>query len=195
MTKSTANGTARPGAILALLLLAYIFNFLDRQILGILAQPIKAGLHLTDTQFGAIGGLAFALLYSALGIPLALLADRTRRSAVIAGSLAVWSGFTALCGLAGGYWSLCLLRLGVGVGEAGGVAPSYALIADYFPPEKRARALSIYSLGIPLGAAGGVLLGGYIAQNIAWRTAFVTVGIAGVVIAPLFRLVVKDRPR
>src|SRR3954471_3813690 len=108
MTKSTANGTARPGAILALLLLAYIFNFLDRQILGILAQPIKADLHLTDTQFGAVGGLAFALLYSALGTPLAPPAAPTRRSAVIAAALAVWSGFTALCGLAGGYGQLFL---------------------------------------------------------------------------------------
>jgi len=133
---------ARPSAnvVLALLLLAYIFNFLDRQILGILAQPIKADLHLSDTEFGAIGGLAFALLYSALGIPLAMVADKTSRSGVIAGSLAVWSAFTALCGTAAGFGQLFLYRLGVGVGEAGGVAPSYALIADYFPPERRARA-------------------------------------------------------
>ena len=128
------------GVVLAMLLLVYTFNFLDRQILGILAVPIKADLGLTDAQFGAIGGLAFALLYSILGVPLAYLADRTSRSAVIAGSLAVWSGFTALCGMATGYWQLFLYRLGVGVGEAGGVAPSYALIADYFPTEKRARA-------------------------------------------------------
>jgi MFS family permease len=135
--------------VLALLLLAYILNFLDRQILGILAQPIKADLNLTDTQFGAIGGLAFALLYSALGVPLAILADKTRRSWVVAGSLAVWSAFTALCGMAHGYWQLFFCRLGVGFGEAGGVAPSYALIADYFPPERRARALATFSLGIP----------------------------------------------
>src|SRR3954466_11411278 len=125
MMTSTDKGATRARTILALLLIAYIINFLDRQILGILAQPIKADLHLTDTQFGAIGGLAFALLYSALGIPLALLADRTSRSAVIAGALAVWSGFTALCGLAAGYGQLFLFRLGVGIGEAGGVAPSY----------------------------------------------------------------------
>src|SRR3954469_3884991 len=138
-------GRANSGArVLFLPLPASIFTFLDRQILGILAQPIKADLHLTDTQFGAIGGLAFALLYSALGIPLAMLADRTSRSAVVAGSLAVWSAFTALCGAAVGYWSLFLSRLGVGVGEAGGVAPSYALIADYFPAERRARALAVF---------------------------------------------------
>jgi MFS family permease len=110
--------------VLTLLLIAYIFNFLDRQILGILAQPIKADLNLSDTEFGAIGGLAFALLYSALGVPLAFLADKTSRSAVVAGSLAVWSGFTALCGTAAGFGQLFLYRLGVGVGEAGGVAPS-----------------------------------------------------------------------
>src|SRR6478609_4973635 len=109
--------------VLALLLLAYIFNFLDRQILGILAQPIKADLGLSDTQFGAIGGLAFALLYSVLGVPLAILADRTSRSGVIAGALGLWSGFTALCGTATGYTGLFFARLGVGIGEAGGVAP------------------------------------------------------------------------
>src|SRR4051794_2077819 len=168
----------RASLVLALLLLAYIFNYLDRQILGILAQPIKADLRLTDTQFGAIGGLAFALLYSALGIPLALLADRTSRSAVIAGALAVWSGFTALCGLAVGYGQLFLFRLGVGIGEAGGVAPSYALIADYFPPERRARALAVFSLGIPIGLAAGTLLGAYIAHWVSWRAAFVTMGVA-----------------
>src|SRR3954465_5269352 len=195
MTKSTANGTARPGAILALLLLAYIFNYLDRQILGILAQPIKADLRLTDTQFGAIGGVAFALLFSALGIPLALLADRTRRSAVIGGALAVWSGFTALCGLAAGYGQLFLCRLGGGVGEAGGVAPSYALIADYFPPERRARALAVYSLGIPIGLAAGTLLGAYIAHWGSWRAAFVTMGVAGILLAPVMLLFVRDLPK
>ncbi len=178
-----------------MLLLVYIFNFLDRQILGILVQPIKADLGLTDTQLGALGGIAFALLYSTLAVPLAVVADRTSRSWVITISLAVWSGFTALCGLATGFWSLFLCRLGVGVGEAGGVAPSYALISDYFPPEKRARALAIYSLGIPIGLAFGAMLGGYIAQNVGWREAFVTVGIAGILLAPIFRLLVKEPPR
>ncbi|MEA3048944.1 MAG: hypothetical protein QOG84_780 [Sphingomonadales bacterium] len=192
---TTSSNTNRPRTVLALLLLAYIFNYLDRQILGILAQPIKADLHLTDTQFGAIGGLAFALLYSVLGIPLALLADRTRRSTVIAGALAVWSGFTALCGLATGYGQLFLFRLGVGVGEAGGVAPSYALIADYFPPERRARALAIYSLGIPIGLASGTLLGAYIAYWVSWRAAFVTMGAAGILLAPVILLFVRDLPK
>ncbi|MCM8731498.1 spinster family MFS transporter [Hephaestia sp. GCM10023244] len=181
--------------VLAMLLLVYTFNFLDRQLLGILAQPIKADLGLSDAQFGAIGGLAFAILYSVLGVPLALLADKTSRSWVIAGALTVWSGFTALCGVANHFWSFFVFRLGVGVGEAGGVAPSYALIADYFPPERRSRALAIYSLGIPIGLAGGVLLGAYIAALVEWRAAFVTMGIAGIVLAPIFILVVRDLPR
>ena len=187
---------ARSGAtVLTLLLIAYIFNFLDRQILGILAQPIKADLNLTDTQFGAIGGLAFALLYSVLGVPLAYLADRTSRSWVIASALAVWSGFTALCGTASGYWQLFLYRLGVGIGEAGGVAPSYALIADYFPPGRRARSLAIFSLGVPIGLAAGTLIGAYIASAIDWRAAFVTMGLAGIVLAPILKYFVRDLPR
>jgi MFS family permease len=181
--------------VLPLLLIAYIFNFLDRQILGILAQPIKASLHLSDAQFGALGGTAFALLYSVLGIPLALLADRTSRSAVVAGSLAVWSGFTALCGTAAGFWGMFLYRVGVGVGEAGGVAPSYALIADYFPPERRARALAIFSLGVPIGLGGGAFIGAHLAAWFGWRAAFVIMGAAGVILAPVLRWVVRDVPR
>ena len=181
--------------VLALLLAAYIFNFLDRQILGILAQPIKADLHLSDTQFGAIGGLAFALLFSVLGLPLAVLADRTSRSAVVAASLAVWSGFTALCGTATGFGQLFLYRLGVGVGEAGGVPSSVALISEYFPPERRARAMAIYYLGVPLGLAGGTLIGAYIAHAVNWRAAFVTMGVAGLILSPVLRFFVRDLPR
>lgn len=188
--------TERPGypaLVLTMLLVVYTFNFLDRQILGILAKPIQASLHLNDAQFGAIGGTAFAILYSVLGVPLALLADRIGKTRVIAGSLVVWSGFTALCGTAAGFWSLFLYRLGVGVGEAGGVAPSYALIADYFPVERRARALAIYSMGIPIGLGSGVLLGAYIAALVDWQTAFLAVGIAGIVVAPIFLWLVRDR--
>jgi MFS family permease len=187
--------TAGRNLVLGFLLLAYIFNFLDRTILNILAGSIIADLELTDAEFGAITGLAFAILYSVLGVPLALLADRTRRSWVIAGSLAVWSGFTALCGLAANVVQLFLFRLGVGVGEAGGVAPSYALIADYFEPARRARALAIFSLGIPLGLAGGTLIGAYLAAWINWRAAFLAMGVAGVLLAPIMLLVVRDLPR
>lgn len=198
MNAPVSNPADRPGyrgVVLAMLLLVYTFNFLDRQILGILAKPIMEDLHLTKTEFGAIGGLAFAVLYSVLGVPLAYLADRTSRSGVIAGALAVWSLFTGLCGVATGYWQLFLFRLGVGVGEAGGVAPSYAVISDYFPPERRARALAIYSLGIPIGLALGTLLGAYIAALVNWRAAFITMGVIGILIAPVFRWVVRDVPR
>lgn len=152
--------------VLAMLILAYTFNFLDRQILGILAGSIKAELHLTDTQLGLMGGVAFAALYTTLGVPLAWLADRVSRTWIMTVALTVWSGFTVVCGLAGGFWSLFLARMGVGVGEAGGVAPAYSLIADYFPKEQRARALAVYSFGIPLGTALGVLFGGLIAAYV-----------------------------
>jgi MFS family permease len=184
-----------PGVVLALLLLAYIFNFLDRTILSILAGPIITDLKLTDAEFGAIGGLAFAILYSVLGVPLAMLADRTSRSRVIAAALATWSAFTALCGAATSFWQLFIFRLGVGIGEAGGVAPSYALIADYFPPQRRARALAIFSLGIPLGLAGGTLIGAYLAHWIDWRAAFFAMGLAGLLLAPVMLVFVRDLPR
>jgi predicted MFS family arabinose efflux permease len=181
--------------VLAMLLLVYTFNWIDRQILGILAPAIKADLNLSNTQLGVLGGIAFAALYSTMAIPLALIADRTSRTWVITLSMIVWSGFTALCGMAGGFWSLFLFRLGVGVGEAGGVAPSYALISQYFPPDKRARAISIYSMGIPVGLACGVLFGAAIAKAVDWRAAFIVVGVAGAIIAPIFRLVVKEPPK
>nr|WP_314463779.1 MFS transporter [uncultured Novosphingobium sp.] len=191
----TVRRTASPRLVLAMLLLVYIFNFVDRQILAILAAPIQKDLGLDDAQMGMLGGLAFAMLYSTLGVPLAWLADRTSRSWVITGSMVVWSLFTALCGAATGFWHIFLARLGVGVGEAGGVAPSYAVIGDHFPSERRAFALSVYSLGIPLGSAAGVLAGGYVAARVDWRAAFVAVGLAGLLIAPLFKFVVRDQPR
>jgi len=186
---------ARRGFVLGMLLVVYTFNFLDRQVLGILAGSIKADLGLSDTQLGLLGGLAFALLYSTMAVPLAWLADRWSRTGVVALSLGLWSAFTALCGIASGFGQLFLCRLGVGIGEAGGVAPSYALIADTFPPAHRARALSIYSLGIPLGSALGVLFGGYLAARIDWRAAFLVLGLAGLAFTPLFRLAVREPPR
>lgn len=191
----TAPTPARRAFVLAMLLIVYTFNFVDRQILGILAGSIKADLALTDTQLGLLGGLALAILYSTLGVPLGWLADRTSRSWVITASLAVWSAFTALSGMATGFAQLFLCRLGVGFGEAGGVAPSYALIGDTFPAHQRARALAIYSLGIPLGSGLGVLFGGYVAATIDWRTAFLAVGLAGVVFAPIFAICVRDPAR
>lgn len=184
--------TVRPNVALAMLLLVYIFNFLDRQILAILAAPIQQDLSLSDREMGLLGGVAFALLYSTLAVPLAWLADRTSRSWVITISLVCWSGFTALCGLAQSFWHIFAARLGVGIGEAGGVAPSYALIGDYFPSNRRAFALAVYSLGIPLGSAAGVLAGAYIAAAVDWRMAFIVIGLAGVLLAPIFKFLVRD---
>lgn len=185
----------RPGVVLAMLLVVYTFNFLDRQILSILAQPVKADLGLTDAQMGALGGLAFAALFATMAIPLSLLADAKGRARVIGVSLAVWSGFTALCGLAGNFTQLFLSRLGVGIGEAGGVAPSYAIIAERFPPHSRARALAIYGLGVPMGSALGALGGAAIAQAVDWRAAFIVLGLAGLLAVIPFRLIVRDLPR
>lgn len=180
---------------LFILLVVYTFNFIDRQIVGILAIPIKADLGLSDTQLGLMGGLAFALLYSGLGIPIAMLADRFSRTGIITIALAVWSGMTALCGLANNFWQLFLARVGVGIGEAGGVAPAHSLISDYFPSHQRARALSVYSFGVPIGSALGIVFGGVIATMIDWRVAFFAVGLAGVALAPVFRLTVTEPPR
>ena len=181
--------------VLFILIVVYTFNFIDRQIVGILAAPIKAELGLTDAQLGLMGGFAFALFYTALGIPIARLADRSSRTWIMTGALALWSGFTALCGFAGSFWQLFLCRLGVGVGEAGGVAPAYSLVADYFPPHERARALGVYSFGIPIGSALGILFGGYIASHVDWRAAFIACGVAGLLIAPVFRLTVREPAR
>ncbi|MGD8359423.1 MAG: MFS transporter [Lysobacterales bacterium] len=180
---------------LTLLVLVYTFNFIDRQIVGILAVPIKADLGLSDTQLGLMGGLAFALFYTGLGIPVAMLADRYSRTWIMTGALVIWSALTAACGLAQNFTQLFLARLGVGVGEAGGVAPAYSLISDYFPPHQRARALSVYSFGIPIGSALGIVFGGLIASHVDWRWAFFAVGLAGILIAPIFRLAVKEPPR
>src|SRR3954447_12152259 len=195
MNDTVAELRNRSSLVLALLLVAYIFNYLDRQILGILAGPIIGELHLNDRQFGLLSGPPFAILYSVLGIPFAFLADRTSRSRVIATAVAFWSAFTALCGTAVSFWQLFVFRMGVGIGEAGGVAPSYALIADYFEPRRRARALAIFSLGVPIGLALGMLIGAYIAHAIDWRAAFYTMGVAGILLAPILLFVVRDPPR
>ncbi|MFN3945950.1 MAG: spinster family MFS transporter [Allosphingosinicella sp.] len=196
MVEARSRGGATPTSrVLWILLLAYIFNFVDRQIIGILAVPIKADLALSDTQLGLMGGLAFALFYTGLGIPIAWVADRWSRVNIIAAAVAVWSGFTALCGFAQNFWHLFLARMGVGVGEAGGVAPSYSLIADYFPPTRRARALAIFSFGIPIGSALGIFFGGWIATHVDWRTAFIVVGLLGLPVALLVKLGIKEPVR
>jgi predicted MFS family arabinose efflux permease len=181
--------------VLFILVVVYTFNFIDRQIIGILAVPIKADLGLTDTQLGLMGGLAFALFYTGLGIPIAMLADRFNRTWIMTAALTIWSAMTAASGLATNFWQLFAARLGVGVGEAGGVAPAYSLISDFFPPDHRARALSIYSFGIPIGSAIGIVFGGIIASLLDWRIAFFIVGLAGIAIAPIFKLTIHEPQR
>ena len=177
--------------MLGLLLIAYTLNFLDRQIVSILKIPIKAELGLSDTQLGLMGGIAFASVYSTLAIPFARYADRNGRVRVIALAVATWSLFTAACGLVTSFAQLFVARMGVGVGEAGGVAPSYALIAEHFPPQRRARAMAIFFLGIPIGSSLGLFFGGWIAQAIDWRTAFVAIGLVGL---PVGWLIAHLRP-
>ena len=181
--------------VLGFLTLVYITNFVDRIVLGILVGPIKAELHLSDSELGLLGGTAFALFYTALGVPVGWWADRGNRVRIMTGALLCWSVFTALTGLAGSFFVLFLARLGVGVGEAGGVAPAYALIADYFRPASRARALGFYSLGIPIGSALGYLLGGYLTTAFTWRTAFMFLGGIGVLLAPVFLLTIREPER
>jgi MFS family permease len=191
-----AAGSRRYAAyVLAILVLVYIFNFIDRIIVGVLAPPIQAELGLTDTQLGLLGGLAFALLYTGLGIPIAWLADRYNRVWIMTVAFGLWSGFTALCGLAQSFAQLFLARVGVGVGEAGGVAPAYSLISDYFPPSQRGRALAVYAFGIPIGSSLGLVFGGVLATAVDWRTAFIVVGLAGLLLAPVFRATVKEPVR
>ena len=181
--------------VLGVLVTVYVFNFIDRQILAILAPSIKAELLLSDTQIGALSGVAFGIFYATLGIPIARLADRYSRVNVIAISLSIWSLMTALSGLAANFWQLLVARIGVGIGEAGGSPPSHSLLADYFAPSKRATALGIYALGIPIGILFGNLAGGWVDEIFGWRYAFFVVGIPGILLAILLRVTVREPPR
>jgi len=168
---------------LTVLLIIYILNFLDRQIVSILAEPIKNELHLADWQLGVMTGLAFALFYTVLGIPIARFAETGNRPRIIAAAAGLWSLFTLACGFAQNFAQLVACRIGVGVGEAGCTPPAHSLITDYTPREKRASALAYYSLGIPLGGLLGLALGGLIADAWGWRTAFLFAGAPGVLMA------------
>jgi MFS family permease len=183
------------GLVLGLLLAAYTVNFIDRTIISIVGPAIRADLGLSSVQVGMLGGLYFALLYTLLGIPLARLAERTSRVNILVLSLVVWSAFTALCGAATNFAMLALCRFGVGVGEAGCTPPAHSLISDYFEPRKRATAMAVYGLGVPLGIMFGAAAGGWIAQHLGWRVAFVVVGVPGVILALVFKLLVKEPPR
>jgi len=180
---------------LALLLLGYVVNFVDRSILSILLEPIKLELELNDTQLGFLGGLAFAVFYTTLGIPIAALADRRSRVKILSIAMVIWSAMTALCGLANSFLTLLLARIGVGIGEAGASPPSHSLISDYFPIETRATALSIYALGIPIGSMIGNFVGGWGAETLGWRDTFILVGIPGVLVAMLIWFTLREPPR
>ena len=194
-TAASALKPSYKAAVLSLLLAAYTFNFIDRTIIATIGQAIKTDLKITDAQLGLLGGLYFALLYTLLGIPIARLAERYSRVWIITASLVVWSGFTALCGSAQSFAQLAALRFGVGIGEAGCSPASHSLISDYYPPKQRASALSIYSFGIPLGTMFGAIAGGWLAQHFSWRVAFVVVGLPGVILALVVRLVIKEPVR
>ena len=194
-TPAPRAAVAYRGYVLAILVVVYTFNFIDRQILGILAVPIKTELGLSDGALGMLGGLAFALFYTFLGIPIARLADRVGRVGIIAVAVGLWSFATAACGAAHSFAQLFWARLAVGVGEAGGVAPAYSLICDYFPSRQRARALAVYSFGIPIGSALGIVLGGFITHWMSWRMAFLIVGSVGFWTAPLLKLTVREPRR
>lgn len=183
------------GYVLLILTGVYTFNFIDRQILVILQESIKTDLGLSDTQLGLLTGFAFAIFYVTLGLPIARYADRSNRKNVVAISLTVWSAMTALSGFVGNYWQLLLARIGVGVGEAGGSPPAHSIISDYFPPEKRATALSIYSMGIYIGILFGFLAGGWLDQYFGWRIAFMAIGVPGILYAIVVFFTVKEPKR
>jgi MFS family permease len=167
---------------LSVLVVVYTFNFIDRQILSILLEPIKLDLGLSDTELGLLTGFAFALFYATLGIP-------------IAAALAIWSAMTALSGLALNFWHLLIARIGVGVGEAGCSPPAHAMIADYYPAQQRASALGIYSLGIPVGILFGFVAGGWMNEFFGWRAAFFVVGLPGLLLALVVRFTVREPAR
>lgn len=183
-----------PKLLLWILMVVYVLNFLDRQIVNILAEPISRDLNLSDTQIGLLTGLAFALFYTLLGIPIARYADNsnTNRVGLISISLAVWSGMTALCGVANNFAQLALARVGVGVGEAGCTPAAHSLITDSVPAEKRSSAIAFYGLGIPIGSLLGLAIGGALNDAYGWRTAFMAVAIPGLLLAALLPFILRE---
>ena len=180
---------------LGLLIVVYTFNFIDRQILAILLPAIKTEFTVDDKVLGFLAGPAFAVLYATLGIPVAFLADRSNRRNLIALALAIWSGMTALSGMAANISQLVLARIGVGIGEAGCSPPAHSMIADYYPPEQRSTAMGLYTLGISAGIMIAYLAGGWVAENIGWREAFYIVGIPGLALALLVRFTIAEPVR
>ena len=195
-SSATARTTARDGnRVLAVLWVVYVFNFIDRNILSILLEPIKQDLGASDTAMGFLTGFAFALFYTVAGIPIARLADRGSRRMVMAVGVAFWSLATAASGFVRSFAELALARIAVGVGEASATPAAHSLIADYFPPERRTRAIAIYNTGANGGILFGLVLGGWLQQTFGWRTAFLVVGLPGLLVAALVAALVTEPPR
>ena len=195
MTENPQYSQRYKAYILLILTGVYTFNFIDRQILVIIQESIKAELGLSDTQLGLLTGFTFAVFYVTLGLPIARYADKNNRRNVVTWSLAIWSGMTAISGLVTNFFQLLLARVGVGVGEAGGSPPAHSMISDYFPAHQRATALSIYSMGIYVGILAGYSLGGWIDATYGWRMAFYALGIPGIIYALLLFFTVKEPPK
>lgn len=192
MSENPYKSTSARYYAVGLLTVVYTFNFIDRQLLSILQESIKADLLLSDTQLGLLTGFAFALFYVTAGIPIARWADRSNRRNIVALAVGVWSFMTAISGLAQNYVQLLLARVGVGVGEAGGSPPAHSMISDIFPPEKRASALAFYSMGVNIGILFGFLAGGWLNEIFNWRIAFMVVGIPGLLIAIIVRFSLRE---
>lgn len=180
---------------LFLLTFTYALNFLDRQLLSILAEPIKLELGLSDAQLGALGGIYFALFYATLGVPIARISDRTDRINILSGAITLWSAATAACGLAQNFVHLVLARISVAVGEAAATPPSYSMIADIFARQERASAIGVFTTGTAIGVAAGLALGGWVGAMFGWRTAFLMIGLPGVILAIVIRSTLRDPPR
>lgn len=197
VVSSPSQTPARPGRTLALLLLTAVgtMNFVDRQILSVLAEPIRQELGLSDTQLGLLTGLSFALFYAVMGVPAAMIADRYHRVRLVAAACLTWSIFTGACAFAGSFWQLALARFGVGTGEAGGTAPSLSILADYYPPEKRPAVIGLFTVNGPLGVFVGASLGGWAASQFGWRGAFLLVAAIGIVAAIALAVFVREPVR
>jgi predicted MFS family arabinose efflux permease len=199
VTDGNANQPAarpvRKGLVLGMLCFVYVLNFLDRQLVSILAKPIQDALQITDGQLGMITGFYFALFYCFIAIPVGWLADRSNRVRVLSIACALWSAATAACGMAGNYAQLVIARMAVGVGEAGGVPPSYAIISDYFSRDRRGTAMAIFNLGPALGSALGVAFGASLAAAFDWRIPFYVIGAVGVLAAIAVYVLVPEPPR
>jgi MFS family permease len=178
--------------VLFLLTIVYALNFVDRQILVILQESIKADMALSDAQLGLLTGFAFAIFYVSVGIPIARWADVGNRKNIVAGAIAVWSGMTALSGLTQNFYQLLLARIGVGIGEAGGSPPSHSILSDYYPAKERGRAMAIYSTGVYLGILIGFIVGGWVNEHYGWRIAFFAVGLPGLLVALIVKFTIRE---